>query len=151
MGAQRRTTFGLFKDIDSRTSGSQDFLPQSLSIDDSTSALWFSATSVIWFQVIEGFLSKEVSYIVSSRREAKTESSGMSHRGCSSPSDVRVEMSSVTDAKGSHTRPSQKPVDSVRTSWSRKGVFYTQRKEASVSPLKQSLVFVSSSLIEFLI
>lgn len=63
--------------------------------------------------VIEGFLSKEVSYIVSSRREAKTESSGMSHRGCSSPSDVRVEMSSMTDAKGSHTRPSQKPVDSV--------------------------------------
>lgn len=63
--------------------------------------------------VIEGFLSKEVSYIVSSRREAKTESSGMSHRGCSSPSDVRVEISSVTDPKGSHTRPSQKPVDSV--------------------------------------
>ncbi|KAM5213099.1 protein DBF4 homolog B isoform 4-T10 [Hipposideros larvatus] len=64
-------------------------------------------------QVIEGFLSKEVSYIVSSRREAKTESSGTSHRGSSSPSDVRVEIPSMDDPKGSHARPSQKPVDAV--------------------------------------
>ncbi|XP_014305313.1 protein DBF4 homolog B, partial [Myotis lucifugus] len=65
--------------------------------------------------VIEGFLSKEVSYIVSSRREAKAESSGTSHRGCSSssPSEVRVETPSMADPKGSHTRPSQKPVDLV--------------------------------------
>lgn len=63
--------------------------------------------------VIEGFLSKEVSYIVSSRREAKTESSGTSHRGSSSPSDVRVEIPSMDDPKGSHARPSQKPVDAV--------------------------------------
>ncbi|XP_058300845.1 protein DBF4 homolog B isoform X6 [Hylobates moloch] len=73
------------------------------------------ATSVIWFQVIEGFLSKEVSYIVSSRREVKSESSGTSHRGCPSPSPskVRVETSAMVDPKGSHPRPSQKPVDSV--------------------------------------
>ncbi|KAL0597863.1 Protein DBF4-like protein B [Plecturocebus cupreus] len=65
--------------------------------------------------VIEGFLSKEVSYIVSSRREAKAESSGTSHRGCPSPSpsEVRVETSAMVDSKGSHTRPAQKPVDSV--------------------------------------
>lgn len=43
-GAQCRTAFGLFKDIDSGTSSSQDFLLQPLSIDDSTSAFWFSAT-----------------------------------------------------------------------------------------------------------
>ncbi|XP_016057566.1 PREDICTED: protein DBF4 homolog B [Miniopterus natalensis] len=61
--------------------------------------------------VIEGFLSKEVSYIVSSRREAKAESSGTSHRSCSS--EVRMETPSTADPKGSHTRPSQKPVDLV--------------------------------------
>ncbi|KAM7066978.1 protein DBF4 homolog B isoform 2-T3 [Molossus nigricans] len=63
--------------------------------------------------VIEGFLSKEVSCIVSSRREAKTESSRTSHRSCSSPSEVRVEAPSMADPKGSHTRPLQKPVDLV--------------------------------------
>ncbi|XP_017526447.2 protein DBF4 homolog B isoform X3 [Manis javanica] len=59
--------------------------------------------------VIEGFLSKEVSYIVSGRREAKAESSGTSHRGCSSPSEARVETPSTADPKGDHPRPSQKP------------------------------------------
>ncbi|XP_032125842.1 protein DBF4 homolog B-like isoform X1 [Sapajus apella] len=65
--------------------------------------------------VIEGFLSKEVSYIVSSRREAKVESSGTSHKGCPSlsPNEVRVETSAMVDPKGSHTRPVQKPIDSV--------------------------------------
>ncbi|XP_049716796.1 protein DBF4 homolog B isoform X1 [Elephas maximus indicus] len=63
--------------------------------------------------VIEGFLSKEVSYIVSSRREAKAESRGTSHRGCPSPSEVRVETPTLADPKGSHATPSQKPVDSV--------------------------------------
>ncbi|KAM9597386.1 protein DBF4 homolog B [Trichechus inunguis] len=63
--------------------------------------------------VIEGFLSKEVSYIVSSRREAKAESSGTSHRGCPSPREVRVEIPTSADPKGSHATPSQKPVDSV--------------------------------------
>ncbi|XP_014644876.1 PREDICTED: protein DBF4 homolog B [Ceratotherium simum simum] len=63
--------------------------------------------------VIEGFLSKEVSYIVSSRREAKAESSGTSHRGCPSPTEVRVETLSLADPKSGHSRPSQKPVDSV--------------------------------------
>ncbi|XP_008576534.1 PREDICTED: protein DBF4 homolog B [Galeopterus variegatus] len=63
--------------------------------------------------VIEGFLSKEVSYIVSSRREAKAESGGMGHSGCPTPSEVRVETSSMANPKVSHTRPSQKPVDSV--------------------------------------
>ncbi|XP_022375549.1 protein DBF4 homolog B isoform X1 [Enhydra lutris kenyoni] len=65
--------------------------------------------------VIEGFLSKEVSYIVSSRREAKTESSGTSPRGCRcpSPSEVRGQTPSTAHPKGGHTRPSQKPADSV--------------------------------------
>ncbi|XP_033702515.1 protein DBF4 homolog B isoform X5 [Tursiops truncatus] len=63
--------------------------------------------------VIEGFLSKEVSYIVSSRREAKAESSGTSHRGCPSPSEVTVETLSVANPKGSHASPAQKAVDSV--------------------------------------
>lgn len=65
--------------------------------------------------VIEGFLSKEVSCIVSSRREAKAERSGTSHRGSSSssPSEVRAETPSMAHPKGSHARPSQKPVDLV--------------------------------------
>nr|XP_025717539.1 protein DBF4 homolog B [Callorhinus ursinus] len=63
--------------------------------------------------VIEGFLSKEVSYIVSSRREAKAESRGTSPRGCPSPSKVRGQTPSVAHPKGGHTRPSQKPADSV--------------------------------------
>uniref|UniRef100_A0A8C8ZZK1 BRCT domain-containing protein n=1 Tax=Prolemur simus TaxID=1328070 RepID=A0A8C8ZZK1_PROSS len=65
--------------------------------------------------VIEGFLSKEISYIVSSRREAKAESSGTSHRACPNPSrsEVRVEPSAMAHPRGSHTRPSQKSIDSV--------------------------------------
>ncbi|XP_068385933.1 protein DBF4 homolog B isoform X3 [Eschrichtius robustus] len=63
--------------------------------------------------VIEGFLSKEVSYIVSSRREAKAEISGTSHRGSPSPSEVTVETLSVANPKGSRARPVQKAVDSV--------------------------------------
>ncbi|XP_008692129.2 protein DBF4 homolog B [Ursus maritimus] len=66
--------------------------------------------------VIEGFLSKEVSYIVSSRREAKAESSGTSPRGCPSPSEVRGQTPSMALLKGGHTRPSQKPADAVPTS-----------------------------------
>ncbi|XP_066111487.1 protein DBF4 homolog B isoform X1 [Saccopteryx bilineata] len=63
--------------------------------------------------VIEGFLSREVSYIVSSRREVKPESSRTSHRGCSSPSELRVETPSTADPKGSCARRSQKPGDLV--------------------------------------
>uniref|UniRef100_A0A8C0K9Y5 BRCT domain-containing protein n=1 Tax=Canis lupus dingo TaxID=286419 RepID=A0A8C0K9Y5_CANLU len=63
--------------------------------------------------VIEGFLSKEVSYIVSSRREAKAESNGTSPRGCPSPSEVRGQTPSIVHPKDGHTRPSQKPADSV--------------------------------------
>ncbi|XP_036923389.1 protein DBF4 homolog B [Sturnira hondurensis] len=63
--------------------------------------------------VIEGFLSKEVSYIVSSRREAKAESCGTSRRGCSSPGEARVEVPSRASRPASHARPAQKPADSV--------------------------------------
>ncbi|XP_057571671.1 protein DBF4 homolog B isoform X2 [Hippopotamus amphibius kiboko] len=63
--------------------------------------------------VIEGFLSKEVSYIVSSRREAKAESRGTNHRGCRSPSEVTGETPSTANPKGSRARPAQKAVDSV--------------------------------------
>lgn len=126
--ARYKTAFGLFKDIDSETSGSQDILPQPLKVDGSTSAFWFSATSVIWFQVIEGFLSKEVSYIVSNRREVKAESGGTGHRGCPSPSKVKVQTQSTAHPKCSHPGPPQKPTDSVRTSLGRKGVFSEHRK-----------------------
>ncbi|KAI4533674.1 hypothetical protein MG293_016693 [Ovis ammon polii] len=64
-------------------------------------------------QVIEGFLSKEVSYIVSSRREAKAESSRTSHRGCPSPSEVTVDTPPVANPKGSRARPAQKAMDPV--------------------------------------
>ncbi|XP_048222821.1 protein DBF4 homolog B [Perognathus longimembris pacificus] len=68
--------------------------------------------------VIEGFLSKEVSYIVSSRREAKAESSGTSHRCCPSPSKARVETASMANPKGCRARPSQSPVDTLPfSSW----------------------------------
>ncbi|XP_027624673.1 protein DBF4 homolog B isoform X2 [Tupaia chinensis] len=63
--------------------------------------------------VIESFLSKEVSYIVSNRREAKAESGGISHRGCPSPGEVRVETSSMADPKHSQARLSQRHADSV--------------------------------------
>ncbi|XP_063512827.1 protein DBF4 homolog B isoform X9 [Pongo pygmaeus] len=91
------------------------------------------ATSVIWFQVIEGFLSKEVSYIVSSRREVKAESSGTRHRGCPSPSEVRVETSAMVDPKGSHPRPSQKPIDSVPLSRGKELLQKAIRNQGSIS------------------
>ncbi|KAB0367655.1 hypothetical protein FD755_020979, partial [Muntiacus reevesi] len=59
--------------------------------------------------VIEGFLSKEVSYIVSSRREAKAESSRTSPRRCPSPGEVTVD----TPPKASRARPARKAMDPV--------------------------------------
>ncbi|XP_012581463.1 PREDICTED: protein DBF4 homolog B [Condylura cristata] len=64
--------------------------------------------------VIEGFLSKEVSYIVSSRKEAKAESRGAGHGGCPSPGEVRPETPPATGSlRGGPARPAPKPVDSV--------------------------------------
>ncbi|XP_054957970.2 protein DBF4 homolog B isoform X5 [Pan paniscus] len=85
--------------------------------------------------VIEGFLSKEVSYIVSSRREVKAESSGKSHRGCPSPSpsEVRVETSAMVDPKGSHPRPSRKPVDLVPLSRGKELLQKAIRNQGSIS------------------
>nr|XP_024091378.2 protein DBF4 homolog B isoform X15 [Pongo abelii] len=83
--------------------------------------------------VIEGFLSKEVSYIVSSRREVKAESSGTRHRGCPSPSEVRVETSAMVDPKGSHPRPSQKPIDSVPLSRGKELLQKAIRNQGSIS------------------
>uniref|UniRef100_A0A0D9S0R0 DBF4B-CDC7 kinase regulatory subunit n=1 Tax=Chlorocebus sabaeus TaxID=60711 RepID=A0A0D9S0R0_CHLSB len=85
--------------------------------------------------VIEGFLSKEVSYIVSSRREAKAESSRTNQRGCPSPnpSEVRVETSAMVDPKGSHPRPSQKPVDSVPLSRGKELLQKAIRNQGSIS------------------
>nr|XP_058904967.1 protein DBF4 homolog B [Kogia breviceps] len=77
--------------------------------------------------VIEGFLSKEVSYIVSSRREAKAESSGTSHRGCPSPSEVTVE----SNPKGSRARPAQNAVDSVPLSRGKELLQKAIRKQGS--------------------
>ncbi|XP_060059331.1 protein DBF4 homolog B isoform X2 [Erinaceus europaeus] len=62
--------------------------------------------------VIEGFLSKEISYIVSNRKEAKAENHRTSHGG--SPSEIRVETpSSTVDPKELPPRPACKPVGSV--------------------------------------
>ncbi|KAL4687290.1 hypothetical protein H8959_019418 [Pygathrix nigripes] len=85
--------------------------------------------------VIEGFLSKEVSYIVSSRREAKAESSRTNQRGCPSPnpSEVRVETSAMVDPKGSHPRPSQKPVDLVPLSRGKELLQKAIRNQGSIS------------------
>uniref|UniRef100_A0A2K5IZA0 DBF4-type domain-containing protein n=1 Tax=Colobus angolensis palliatus TaxID=336983 RepID=A0A2K5IZA0_COLAP len=85
--------------------------------------------------VIEGFLSKEVSYIVSSRREAKAESSRTNQRGCPSPnpSEVRVETSAMVDPKGSHPRPSQKPIDSVPLSRGKELLQKAIRNQGSIS------------------
>ncbi|XP_055982544.1 protein DBF4 homolog B [Sorex fumeus] len=64
--------------------------------------------------VIEGFLSKEVTYIVSSRLEAKRESLKGSPRNCPSPGEVRVETpSSRAPPKGSPTRPVLRPNSSA--------------------------------------
>uniref|UniRef100_A0A8D0U8H2 DBF4-type domain-containing protein n=1 Tax=Sus scrofa TaxID=9823 RepID=A0A8D0U8H2_PIG len=85
--------------------------------------------------VIEGFLSKEVSYIVSSRREAKAESGGTSHRGCPSPGEVRVETPSVANPKDSHARPAQKPVESVPLSRGKELLQKAIRNQGSSSSL----------------
>nr|XP_015105975.2 protein DBF4 homolog B isoform X2 [Vicugna pacos] len=85
--------------------------------------------------VIEGFLSKEVSYIVSSRREAKAESSGTSHRGCPSPSKIRVETLPMAHPKGSHPRPAQKPADSVPLSRGKELLQAAIRNQESSSSL----------------
>uniref|UniRef100_H0XSC4 DBF4-type domain-containing protein n=1 Tax=Otolemur garnettii TaxID=30611 RepID=H0XSC4_OTOGA len=83
--------------------------------------------------VIEGFLSKEVSYIVSSRREAKAESGRTSLRGCPSPSKIRVDISTMVDPKGSHMRPSQKPIDSVPMSRGKELLWKAIRNQGSSS------------------
>ncbi|XP_047401807.1 protein DBF4 homolog B isoform X1 [Sciurus carolinensis] len=83
--------------------------------------------------VIEGFLSKEVSYIVSSRREAKAESGGTGHRSCPSSSEIKVETFSVANPKGSHTRPSQKPAYSVPMSRGKELLQKAIRKQGSSS------------------
>ncbi|XP_054987690.1 protein DBF4 homolog B isoform X4 [Sorex araneus] len=63
--------------------------------------------------VIEGFLSKEVTYMVSSRLEAKSESRRVSPRNCPSPGEARVETpSSRAPPKGSPTRPVLRPPSS---------------------------------------
>ncbi|XP_054449079.1 protein DBF4 homolog B [Pteronotus mesoamericanus] len=63
--------------------------------------------------VIEGFLSKEVSYIVSSRREAKAGGCGAGHRGHSSPREVRAEAPPTASPGAVDSRPSPNPADVV--------------------------------------
>uniref|UniRef100_A0A5F9C3I4 DBF4 zinc finger B n=1 Tax=Oryctolagus cuniculus TaxID=9986 RepID=A0A5F9C3I4_RABIT len=81
--------------------------------------------------VIEGFLSKEVSYIVSSRREAKAESGESSPRVCLSPSEVRVETPPMADPRGSHARASQSPADLVPMSRGKELLQKAIRKQRS--------------------
>ncbi|XP_027728913.1 protein DBF4 homolog B [Vombatus ursinus] len=62
--------------------------------------------------VIESFLSKEVSYIITSRREPKAEKSAVGHQGFESLRKRRVEMTSPTDPKGGQ-KLGPKPRDAV--------------------------------------
>lgn len=83
--------------------------------------------------VIEGFLSKEVSYIVSSRREAKAESGESSPSVCLSPSEVRVDTPPTADPRGSHARASQTPADLVPMSRGKELLQKAIRKQGSSS------------------
>ncbi|XP_006833775.1 PREDICTED: protein DBF4 homolog B [Chrysochloris asiatica] len=83
--------------------------------------------------VIEGFLSKEVSYIVSSRREAKAESSETSHRGCPSPSEGRAETPSLASPKENPATALHKPVDLVPMSRGKELLQKAIRKQGSSS------------------
>ncbi|XP_020853428.1 protein DBF4 homolog B [Phascolarctos cinereus] len=62
--------------------------------------------------VIESFLSKEVSYIITSRREPKAEKSALGHQGFESLRKRRVEMTSPADPKGDQ-KLGPKPRDTV--------------------------------------
>ncbi|XP_068932237.1 protein DBF4 homolog B [Petaurus breviceps papuanus] len=62
--------------------------------------------------VIESFLSKEVSYIITSRREPKAEKSALGHQGLTSLRKRRVEMTSPADPRGGQ-KLGPKPRDTV--------------------------------------
>ncbi|XP_007482511.2 protein DBF4 homolog B [Monodelphis domestica] len=62
--------------------------------------------------VIESFLSKEVNYIITSRREPKAEKSALGHQGFTSLRKRHVEMTSPADPKGNQNF-SHKPRECV--------------------------------------
>ncbi|XP_077603895.1 protein DBF4 homolog B isoform X2 [Crocuta crocuta] len=116
VGAQLEASSGLEKcRKSSADAGRQPFSGKSFYLDlPAGKSLQFLTGAIQQLGgVIEGFLSKEVSYIVSSRREVKAESSGTGHRGCPSPSKVKVQTRSTVHPKCSHPGPPQKPTDSV--------------------------------------
>uniref|UniRef100_A0A8C2U6C3 BRCT domain-containing protein n=1 Tax=Coturnix japonica TaxID=93934 RepID=A0A8C2U6C3_COTJA len=65
--------------------------------------------------VTESFLSKEVSYVVSSKKEAKRSRSRAwtEKRGNVTSEDTKAHSSAPSSSKENHTRPQQKPPDTA--------------------------------------
>lgn len=115
--------------------GGQPFSGQSFYLDlPAGSTLQFLTCAIQQLGgVIEGFLSKEVSYVVSSRRGAKAESGESSPGVGLSPSEVRVETPPVAGPRGSHARASQTPADLVPMSRGKELLQKAIRKQGSSS------------------
>ncbi|POI23716.1 hypothetical protein CIB84_012536, partial [Bambusicola thoracicus] len=66
-------------------------------------------------QVTESFLSKEVSYVVSSKKEAKRSRAGArtEKRSSVTSEDTKARSSAPSSSKENHTRPQQKPPDTA--------------------------------------
>lgn len=75
-----------------------------------------AALFCLLLQVTESFLSKEVSYVVSSKKEAKRSRARArtEKRGSVTSEDTKAQSSAPSLSKESHTRPQQKPPDTVR-------------------------------------
>ncbi|XP_072212742.1 protein DBF4 homolog B isoform X2 [Excalfactoria chinensis] len=63
--------------------------------------------------VTESFLSKEVSYVVSSKKEAKRSRSRAEKRGNVTSEDTKAHSSAPSSSKENHTKPQQKPPDTA--------------------------------------
>uniref|UniRef100_A0A669Q0C4 Uncharacterized protein n=1 Tax=Phasianus colchicus TaxID=9054 RepID=A0A669Q0C4_PHACC len=74
-----------------------------------------SALFCLLLQVTESFLSKEVSYVVSSKKEAKRSRARAwaEKRGNVTAKDTKAQSSTPSSSKENHTRPQQKPPDTA--------------------------------------
>uniref|UniRef100_A0A7M4EJD5 BRCT domain-containing protein n=1 Tax=Crocodylus porosus TaxID=8502 RepID=A0A7M4EJD5_CROPO len=112
--------------LQSETAGSfrnQPFLGKSFYLDlpnnKNTQFLLETIKHLGGVSMIESFLSKEVSYVVSSSKEAKLDSRlgrQTKKQSCTASWDDKAKiLPSVTSKGGCHARPSPKPADSVNT------------------------------------
>ncbi|XP_074080426.1 protein DBF4 homolog B isoform X2 [Macrotis lagotis] len=92
--------------------------------------------------VIESFLSKEVSYIITSRREPKTEKTVLGHQGFTSLRKRRMEMTAPANPKGG-LKLGPKPKDTVPMSRGKELLQKAIRNQGSTSSSPGS----SSSLL----